>query len=149
MLYTHWGLLGHSGGTQEQPVISGMEQIHRPDIQNCSWASKSPCGWAPSTEQWKNTVGYDGAFILYTSVTFRLLLLWNFEGFVLCWQHDCYSVLLLFGSPFFCLGELTSRNNHGNHINVGWKGPLKIIYSNLPLKAGLSPTLDLVFHVFV
>lgn len=34
----------HSDGTQEQAVISGMEQIHRADVQNSVWASKSPCG---------------------------------------------------------------------------------------------------------
>lgn len=90
-------------------------------------------GKHPAENSERTRVDMMALVILYTSVTFRLLLLRNFEGFMLCWQYDCYSVLFLFGSSFSCLGEIASRNNHGNHINVSWKGPLKITYSSLPL----------------
>lgn len=70
-------------------------------------------GKHPAENSERTHVDMMALVILYTSVTFRLLLLRNFEGFMLC----C-SVLFLFVSPFSCLGERASRNNHGNHINV-------------------------------
>lgn len=113
-----------------------------------SWHPKlpeliNPCGWVPGRTVKEHVwIWFVVLVMLYTSatVTFRLLLLRNLKGFMLFWQYWC-SASLLFGFSFPCLGELISVNNHGNHSNADWKGPLKITYPKLPFKAGLSPTI--------
>lgn len=121
------------------------------------WAFPVGCSslWACSREQWKDMLGYqriikvgkclqDTMVLIYYTLT--CLPGYYFVQFSLCRQDDSYSVLF-FCSP--CIAEVTSGNNYGSHVSVGWKGSWNTTRYNLPVSEGLSVTLELVFLGFV